>query len=223
MSDPWLGAGTQRLLVWGGPASFGVSSRVRLGVCVRRSTPPLQPVHRRCLPVPLVVERIRIRRTARPFRPAWRSREAHLSAQEATTCPEARLPSPHVGPRRSGDRQGSAPQGPSSPVGLRVEPASAGPCQRTRGVPAVSLGGDPLARRSGHPRPTPAVRGSSWRCVRCVEEGRERSRPEPVAEATPNGVQGVGVRTGPRGGRLPGHPRSERSGREHDHSARLDR
>jgi ribonuclease P protein component len=46
------------------------------------------------------------------------SREAHVPAQGPPPIPQARLPPPHVGSRRTGHHQGPAPQGPSASVGL---------------------------------------------------------------------------------------------------------
>ena len=49
---------------------------------------------------------------------AWSSSEAYLSAERTTSCQEARFPSPHVRPRRSGHREGPPPQGPTPSVCL---------------------------------------------------------------------------------------------------------
>jgi len=45
-------------------------------------------------------------------------REAHVPAQQPSTCQEARLPTPHVDPRRSGGAAVPSTQGPPQAVGL---------------------------------------------------------------------------------------------------------
>jgi len=45
-------------------------------------------------------------------------REAHVPAQQPTTCQEARLPAPHVDPRRSGSPAFAPDQGSPQAVGL---------------------------------------------------------------------------------------------------------
>jgi len=54
----------------------------------------------------------------RPLPVAWSSSEAYVPAERTTSCSQARFPSPHVRPCRSGDREGPSPQGPSPSVCL---------------------------------------------------------------------------------------------------------
>lgn len=59
---------------------------------------------------------------------SWSQGEAYLPAEHPASCPQARLPAPHVDPSRSGDREVPSPPRSGPPVGLsgsrRIVPGS---------------------------------------------------------------------------------------------------
>jgi ribonuclease P protein component len=102
-----------------GPGHTGVCRRVRPW---SRTTTEASG-HRRRLPLGnpprLAPTRpTRITRSANVESTARSSREENLPTQGSPPFPQARLPAPHVGPRRSGHHQGSPAQGP--PAALRL-------------------------------------------------------------------------------------------------------
>lgn len=69
------------------------------------------------------------RRTSRSILQfSWSQGEAYLPAEHPASCPQARLPAPHVDPSRSGDREVPSPPRSGPPVGLsgsrRIVPGS---------------------------------------------------------------------------------------------------
>ena len=104
--------------------------------------------------------------------------EAHVSAQQAQTRQAARIPAPDVDARRTGDREGAAPQGPPPPVGLiwRVRDRATfvalrrSRCRATRGPITVTW-------VPGNPTEPPRVAYAVGRSVgRAVVRNRIRRR-----------------------------------------------
>lgn len=127
-----VGGRRAELLSLRGPGLLGAFTRVRAHPryrLVRHRRRPgsrrQRPVDRRRLPRSPIPAMSRTTQEPGPgerMHPsaptAWSSSEAYVPAERTTSCEEARLPSPHVRPRRSGHREGSPPQGPSPSVCL---------------------------------------------------------------------------------------------------------
>ncbi len=120
------------------------------GICLRVRATSVVPVttetsgHRGVCPGSIPVDRA-------PRR--WSPSEAHLSAEEAPSCTQARLPSPHVRPSRPGHRPVPAAQGPPSTLCMTMSGAgSAGSAiERSSAVSApTDMPGEPVGSRSWH-------------------------------------------------------------------------
>ena len=117
----------------------------------------------------------------------WSPSEAHLSAEEAPSCTQARLPSPHVRPRWPGHRPVPAAQGPPSTLCMTMSGAgSAGSAiVRSSAVSApMDTPGEPVGSRSWHSM--------------CRASTMQRRSPSPSGSARRSFATASGVNSGSR-------------------------